>query len=242
MNTNGKSVNKANKMEMTGAPLTRWAGLSAMIAGIAYVVVGLFHPPNVLASVTTPAWAIIHIVVLAMCFFGLFGMAGLYARQAEKSGWLGLAGFMLFSLWLTLMLGLTFVETFVLPGLATDLPAYVEGFLGMFNGTASEIDLGVLPTLWLLTGPVYILGGLLFGIATFRAGILSRWAAVLLAIGTALAPVAGLLPLEHQPKVAVPVGLALAWLGYALFSERRENAAETVSSLATPQLSQSGAD
>ncbi len=66
-----------------------------------------------------------------------------------------------------------------------------------------------------------MLGGLLFGIATFRAGILPRWAGVLLALGTVLAPVAGLLPYASQPKIAVPVGLALAWLGYALWSERR---------------------
>ena len=32
-----------------------------------------------------------------MGFFGLFGIAGLYARQVEKSGWLGLAGYLLFS-------------------------------------------------------------------------------------------------------------------------------------------------
>ena len=77
-----------------------------------------------------------------------------------------------------------------------------------------------LPTLWTLTAPVYILGGLLFGIATFRAGILPRWAGALLALGTVLAPVASQLPNASQPKIAIPVGVALAWLGYALWSER----------------------
>jgi len=93
--------------------------------------------------------------------------------------------------------------------------------MGMFNGTPSTVDLGLLPTLWTLTAPLYILGGLSFGIATFRARILPRGAAVLLAAGTVLAPVAVLVPLEAQPKMAIPVGLALAWLGYALFTERR---------------------
>ena len=46
--------------------------------------------------------------------------------------------------------------------------------MGMFDGPAGTINLGVLPTLWTLTAPLYILGGLLFGIATFRAGILPR--------------------------------------------------------------------
>ena len=91
-------------------------------------------------------------------------------------------------------------------------------------------------------GLLYMLGGLLFGIATFRAGILPRWAAGLLAVGTALAPVAALLPHEHEPKVAVPVGLALAWLGYALWSERREQASEPVPGKASPQLRQTAAE
>ena len=75
-------------------------------------------------------------------------------------------------------------------------------------------------------GPIYILGGLLFGIATFRAGILPRWAGILLAVGTVLGPAAILFPPEYQPKVALPVGLALAWLGYALWSGRPALAAQ----------------
>ena len=213
-------------MKPTASKLIRWAGLSAMVAGMFYVLVGIFHPPNVLSSVTTTQWAIVHVLAIAMCFFGILGMVGLYARQVKEVGWLGLAGFLLFSLWFAFILGFSFVETFILPSLATEAPKVVDGFLGMFTSTASEINLGILPTIWTLTAPLYVLGGLLFGIATFRAGILPRWAGALFVIGTALAPVAALLPLEHQPKVAVPVGIALAWLGYALWSERREQAAD----------------
>ncbi|WP_407426140.1 hypothetical protein [Arcticibacter sp.] len=35
--------------------------------------------------------------------------------------------------------------------------------------------------------------------------------------------IAALLPPEHEPKVAVPVGIALAWLGYALWSGRKRS-------------------
>jgi hypothetical protein len=247
MNTNRLSTvipgnNKESNMNITASKLIRWAGLAAMVAGICYVVVGIFHPPNILSSVTTTQWVMVHVLATAMCFFGILGMAGLYARQAEKSGWLGLAGFVLLSLWFAFILGFSFVEAFILPSLATAVPKFVEGWLGMFTSSASEMNLGVLPTLWLLTAPLYILGGLLFGIATFRAGILPRWAAILLVIGSALAPVAALLPLEQQPKVALPVGIALAWLGYALWSERRAHTSELVSGPASPQLGQSGAE
>ena len=72
-----------------------------------------------------------------------------------------------------------------------------------------------------------MLGGLLFGIATLRAGILPRWAAGLMAAG-ALAPfVLAQLPHPLDRTFAVPVGIALAWLGYALWSERREQTADS---------------
>jgi hypothetical protein len=230
MNTNRKTSIKESKTKMTASASTlmRWAGLSAMAAGLCFIVVGMFHPVNVPASVTTATWANVHIFAVAMGFFGLFGMAGLYARQTEKAGWLGLAGFLLFSLWLGLMMGLSFVEAFILPRLVTESPEFVAGFLGMFTGVASEIDLGILPTLWNLSGPMYIFGPLLFGIATFRARVFPRWAGGLLVLGAVLVPVGALVPPEYQPRIMVPVGLALAWLGYALFSERREKASEAL--------------
>jgi membrane protein implicated in regulation of membrane protease activity len=87
-----------------------------------------------------------------------------------------------------------------------------------------------------------MLGGLLFGIATLRAGILPRWPAGLLAVAAAVTPTAALLPHEIQRLAAMPVGLALAWLGYALWSERREKAAQPVPGKASPQLRHTGSE
>jgi hypothetical protein len=212
-------------MKITTPKIIRWAGLSAMVAGVLFMVVGLFHPLNDLSSVTTPRWAIVHILASAMCFFVLLGLAGLYARQAEKSGWLGLVGFFLYSLSWVLTVAYTFAEVFILPLLATQAPTFVQGFLVAFSSSADP-NFALLANLWTVTGVLYMLGGLLFGIATFRARILSRWAAGLLAVGSVLSPLAAMLPHQYQPLVAIPVGLALTWLGYSLFSERREKVTE----------------
>jgi hypothetical protein len=216
-------------MKVTNANLIRLAGLSALLAGVCYVLVGIFHPPNVASSVTSTRWQIVHVLACAVSFFGLLGLVGLYARQAVKSGWLGLAGligYILFSLWLVLIMGFSFVEAFILPHVATTTPTFVQAWMGMLVGPKGNFDLGVLPTIWTLSAPIYMLGGLLFGIAIFRGGILPRWAGALLAVGTVLAPIAALLPNASQPKTAIPVGLALAWLGYALWSERQTQTAQ----------------
>ena len=167
-----------------------------------------------------------------MCLLFLVGWTGLYARQVKEAGWLGLAGFLLLSLSWALQMAFIFATAFILPLLATTAPKFVDGVLRSASGTVSSVNLGALPALYTLVGIGYILGGLLFGIATLRVGILPRWAAGLLAVASALpiafvlSPVAALIPPQIQHLAAMPVGVAVAWLGYALLSERREQASE----------------
>jgi hypothetical protein len=227
-------------MKITASNLTHWAGLSAIVAGIMYVIVGLSHTfvshYGGLASVTNDVWVLTHSLTIGVSFFGLLGIAGIYTRQVEKAGWFGLAGFLLLSLWLVLLPGFTFFETLILPLLAVDAPKFAEGFLGIFTGSAGATSFGTLTTVWTLMGAIYILGALLFGIATLRAGILSRWAAGLFGVGALLSPAFALIPPALGSLAAVPVGLGLAWLGYSLWSERREPGAQRVPATERAQL------
>src|SRR6266496_3767407 len=93
-----KGNNKERTMRITASNLIRWAGLAAMVAGIFYVVVGLFHPLETLASASTPRWIIVHALATAMCFFGMLGVAGLYAREVRAVGWVGLGGYVVWRL------------------------------------------------------------------------------------------------------------------------------------------------
>jgi hypothetical protein len=225
MKTKGKTSIKESKPKITASTLMRLAGLSAIVAGLCFLVIGMFHPVNEPSSVNA-SWVNVHVAATALGFFGLFGMAGLYARQVEETGWLGLAGFLLFTVWMTLVCGFSFVEAFILPLLATESPAFIAGWMGIFSGAPSVVDLGILPTIWNISGPMYILGPMLFGIATFRAHVLPRWAGLLLALNIVWVPLGAIVPPEYQPKIMLPIGVALAWLGYALFSERREKTSE----------------
>ena len=61
-------------------------------------------------------------------------------------------------------------------------------------------------------GYAYLAGGLLFGIALFRAHVLARWAAALLAVGGVLSVVLSLMPDAFYRFLAVPNGVAMIGL------------------------------
>jgi hypothetical protein len=212
-------------MKITAPILIRWTGLAALVGGVIFAGIQPIHPPDFLASVTTTKWAIIISLKLLMCFLFLTGIAGLYARQAEEAGWLGLIGFVLFSASWALQSGFVFAELFILPPLATTTPQFIDSYLGVVNGSPGVMDIGALVPTYTAVGILYLLGGLVFGVATVRAGVLPRWPAILLAVTAVVTPAAVLLPHAQQRFVAVPMGVALGWLGYALWSERRAQAA-----------------
>lgn len=212
-------------MAITASNLIRWSGLAAIAAGLIFAGIQPVHPADELASVTTSLWAVIISLKLAMCLFFLVGITGIYARQAEKAGWLGFAGFALLIVSFWLQTGFVFVELFVLPVVAASLPGFVDSALGIANGQPGIMDIGAFLPAYGVVGICYLLGGVLFGIATVRAGVLPRWPAILLAVAAIITPAAAILPHALQRYAAVPMGIALIWLGYSLWSERRAAAA-----------------
>jgi hypothetical protein len=224
-------------MKVTTSNLIRFSGLALVPAGIVFAGIQPIHPPDVVESVTTSVWAVITSLKFAMCIMFVIGITGLYALQAEKAGLFGLVAFLALGLSWTLQSAFVFAEAFILPPLAATAPAFVDGALGISYGHTGEVNLGALPTIYAVgVGITYMLGGLMFGIATLRAGILPRVPAALLAIAATLTPLAALLPHAQQRFAAVPVALALAWLGYAVWSERRAAALEAAPATGSAQL------
>ena len=120
LNTNRQTaVNVKSETKPTASTLIRWTGLAAMGAGIIFAAIQPIHPADVVASVTSPEWAIITSFKMAACLLFLIGFTGLYARQMKKIGWLGLVGFLLLGLSWSIQLAFVFAEAFILPLLAT---------------------------------------------------------------------------------------------------------------------------
>jgi hypothetical protein len=227
-NTNRQTVLKESKMKVTTSNLIRTAGLSAMVAGLIFAGIQPFHPADVISSVNTSAWAIVTSLKTIMSIFGILGIAGLYARQVEETGWLGLAGYLSLTIFYAVQMCYSFAEPLILPLLTTEAPKFVTSVLQMASQSPTDMNLGAFATVFSFLPILYLLGLLLFGIAMFRARILSRWAAGLLALSGPIAVVLSLLGHPLDRLAAMPMGIALAWLGYALFFERRENSSKPV--------------
>jgi hypothetical protein len=208
-------------MTITPAKLTRAAGFSALLAGLLYMFVQIIHPHEDVTQVVTTGWAVTHILTLLMAVALAVGITGIYLRQVKEMGVLGLIGYLLYATWSVLVISWTFVEAFVLPELADEAPRYVNDALALFTGGEVGGSLGALTAINPISAVTYMFGGLIFGIAIYRAGILARWAALTLASGTFAALATVVLPHSLDRLAAFPVGIALVGLGYSLVREQR---------------------
>jgi hypothetical protein len=156
-----------------------------------------------------------------MSVLALVGVAGLFLRHRSRFGLLGLAGFVLLSVGYLAMFATEAIVGYVLPTLAHSNPAYVQGVIDAAVGRGTSVDIGHMQLLLMAMGLGYPFGGLLFGIALFRAGVLSRWASLLLAYGTISALALAALPESFNRPFAVPTGIALIGLGVSLWRDQR---------------------
>ena len=228
-------------MQITTTTLTRGAGLAAVASGALFIAVQVRHPEITLDIVTTTQWTVRQGMKVAMATLALAGVAGMYLRQVRQTGLLGLVGYLLLSLGYLLMLCVEVIAMTVLPVVAQTSPGYVNGVVAVATNSSTTTDLGLFVTLNLLVGVGYLLGGLLFGIALYRAGILARWASALLAVAAVATAAIPLLPMVNQRLFAVPTGIAMIGLGWSLWREQRSPAAEPTPRTADARLDPAGA-
>jgi len=204
-------------MTITPTTLTRSAGVAAVAAGAIFIGVQLNHPQLDVASVTTTDWVVRSSLKVLMAVLALVGITGMYLHQVRKMGTLGLVGFVLFAANYLVIAGTSFIAAYVLPAIADTSPSYVHNVLVAAAGRHPSGDIGALKNVLLLEGFLYLAGGLLFGIALYRAGVLPRWAAALLALGGGVSAALTLLPDPWFRLLAFPNGIAMIALGYSLW-------------------------
>ncbi len=177
------------------SPTTAWirrSGLLAIAAGSYMVLAPFVHPE----SPQSAAWVPIHLLGFAALAAIQLALVGIFARQIQRAGPLGVVGFLAAFFGTAMML--------------------LEGREHLFSHDFGE---GTPAGLWQLvaTALVFSIGYVLLGIAVVRAGVLPRGAGILLAIGGPI--VAFSPPIGIQVVLVVGhalFGLGLMWSGYAL--------------------------
>jgi hypothetical protein len=201
---------------MQSSRLIRWSGLALLIAGMLIAGAAIFHPSDAdPRAFLSPAWVPVHAMFIVGILLTLFGLIGFYRVQADATGGLGLAGFILTSIGNALFVAVLVLDAFVIPAIAADAAgrALLDPAGPLFGG-----ELGVV---FLLAGGTFAIGTILSGIATLRAAVLPRWAGLpLLAGGPLLAFTPPLPPLAGIVG-AVLLGLGFAWAGYSIWSGAR---------------------
>jgi hypothetical protein len=208
-------------VSITTNRLTAAAGICAAAAGAIFIGVQINHPPADVAHIVTTEMTVRETAKILMCVLALAGLTGMFLRYRRPLGRLGLAGYSLLSIGYLAMFAVECIVAYVLPTEAHSNPVYVQHVINGAMGHGATGGIGHLHELFLFMGMGYSLGGLLFGIALFRAGVLARWASALLAYGTTSALALAALPESFSRPFAVPTGVALIGLGISLWRQER---------------------
>jgi hypothetical protein len=141
-------------------------------------------------------------------------LVAVYARQKDQAGMLGLIGFALAFLGNALTAGAAFTDAYLVPVLLANAPAV----LGAPPANPGPLFGGPAGIIILLSSLIVTIGFVLFGIATWRAGVLPRWAA-LIVIVSAWFGIAALFSQTVFSVAAIVFAIGNAWLGYAVWAD-----------------------
>ena len=212
-------------MTITPTTLTRGAAAAAVGAGVLFIGVQLGHPHLDVTTVATTEVVVRDSLKMLMAVLALVGITGMYLSQVRRNGVLGLVGFLVLGAGYLLITCMSYLAAFVMPQLVGTDPAYVEDVITQITGGTPAGDIGLLGIALKVQDISFLAGGLLFGIALFRAGVLARWATVLLAVGGVITILLSVMPDAFYRLLAFPNGIALIGLGWSLWATTRNTGA-----------------
>jgi hypothetical protein len=202
---------------MSSTTVYRLSGIALLIGGVLAAIgnVGQMFNDNPLS----PLWIPVSLAIAIGLLLVLLGLPAVYVRQMRRAGTLGLIGFVLFFLACVLFGGSSGLTDIVLLPWVTQLAP-----VGLNNPTLAFI------LFFLVAKLLIIIGSIVFGIATLRAGVLPKGSAILLLVGSVLFIVGGRIHavpyLDYFGEVLF--FLSFVWFGFALLAlPRNEMERET---------------
>lgn len=191
--------------------------LGSAISVVYYVIQGWFLSGTSIAAILSPLdFASQHLAIIGGVLV-LLGLPGLYARQAERAGILGLLGFVL--IWYV-----TLMQSVLIPlgnlSFMSDMTAHII--------PQSVATLMTPPPAWAAYSVVSMIGqvvGLLsLGIATVRAKVFPRWTGwtLLACLALGVVSMTPFVPEALSNLVAVVASIAIIGIGVTLLTPARD--------------------
>lgn len=205
---------------MTATNLTRWSGMAAIVGAVFLLIVTAvefvaYGDASMSSALANSLWVPATVLSLVAIALTTLSLVGLYAHQSSKAGSFGLVAFLVAFAGMLMTFGFTWLGAFLLPPLAAGYPSVFAAFFDI--NPPGILSAGFIITLLLLD-----LGWLLFGVASLRARVFPRGAAIVMIIGAVLDFIFGLLDVSIGINGIAGMVLvaSVAWMGIALWSEK----------------------
>jgi hypothetical protein len=205
---------------MFSEKLIRWSGLALALGGISMILFWILHPEESVLLTDPAGYQAEHVLDFVGLTLFIPGLMGLYARLVNRTGWLGLASFLLTLIPMLVLMGISVVDMLIWPSIAQAQPDLILTPEGEFNQASGPFAATI--SIIVPFSVVGALGFILLGIAIWRSDALPRWAGVLLAIAGPLYCIGpGFVPHEMlllNLLVYGPFAIATLWLGSSLLN------------------------
>jgi hypothetical protein len=188
--------------------------ISGLALGYSYISHPEQMPPEVMAST---GWFWIHVLFAVSLVLGLLGTTALYAVSAQRTGLLGLIGYLLLFVGMMMIFGLDYYEVFIAPFLAENYPQVIVDW-------GAGDTMGMVAVAFPLSGSLTVVGYALLGWAWKRARAVPGVIAIALIV-TALAFGVGLSPLggiQLARITAALLGATLVAVGISALMQKPE--------------------
>jgi len=192
--------------------LIRWSGFTLILAGLLFGLFPFAHPNHDPQGFRGAAWIPAHLMPNVGAIVALFGLVGLFVRQFRAAGTLGLAAFIASIVGTASFVSGLMIEAFIIPYMSLELPQL----------TIDDAPPPGIGEAFMVMRMLFMLGFLLVGAAVIRARILPRGVGVLVIVAILVNTFGDMIIGEPAFYLgSVLFGIALGWLGYALWAEPR---------------------
>src|SRR3989344_2740744 len=107
--------------------LVKYSGILAAVAAVLFVAGFVIHPATEDSSgIMEASWVPAHALLFIASVFGFAGWIGIYSKQSDKTGSIGLIGFVLLFAGTVLLSAITYSASVYAPIIALNAPQVID--------------------------------------------------------------------------------------------------------------------